>query len=127
MQKSQLDFKTKSKILLALTALVLAISIPFFMPSLSGVYRFHIGIHITAIILASFLSIVGFITYQEFRTTRLLLVMCAFVTITLAEMVALLSFIFYFGFTIPNLDSLIMHGLILLMLSFFAAGIFKRN
>ena len=127
MQKSQLDNKTKSKILIISIIAVLMISLPLSFSNFMLGNGFHVSIHITAIILAAFLVVVGFLTYREFRTRRLFLVMCAFFAITIAEIVTLSTFVFSFMEPNTNLDSLITHGLILLMLSFFAVGIFRRD
>ena len=127
MQKSQLDSKTKSKILIGSFLVVIAISIPFSLPDFLNGNGLHISIHISAIILAAFLSTVGLLTYKEFRTGRLFLVMSAFLTIMVAEITALTAFIFSEATTKSTLDSLITHSLILIMLSFFSVGIFRRD
>lgn len=127
MQKSQLDSKTKSKILIGSFLVVIAISIPFSLPYFLNGNGLYIGIHTSAIILAAFLSTVGLLTYKEFRTARLFLIMSAFLAIMIAEIAALTIFIFSDAATKSTLDSFITHSLILVMLSFFSVGIFKRD
>ncbi len=58
---------------------------------------------------------------------RLFLIMCAFIAITIAESYSLLGMILQPLEFVAGIDVLISHSLILLMLSFFVAGIFKSN
>ena len=85
MQQLHLDNKRKFKILLLITGVIIAVSVPLFLPHFLHGHGFHTGIHIAGIILGSFLSIVGAITYLEYRTTRLLLVFFAFFTVTVCR------------------------------------------
>ncbi len=127
MQNSSMDIKTKYKVLLySLVAVILA-TVPFSISSFQNGNELHILIHTCAIILSVFLSVVGVITYRSFKTTRLFLVMCAFVSICLAEITALSLLLLSTPPSFTNYDSLITHGLILLMLSFFAFGIFRKD
>lgn len=126
MQKSQLDNKAKSRILAIVAITVLLVSVPL---SLSNFEHkgFHVSVHILSIILAAFLSTIGAITYKEFKNKRLFLVMCAFVTILIAEIIALSTYVTSFAVPNTSIDSLITHSLILLMLSFFVVGIFRTD
>lgn len=89
-----------------------------------GVY---VGIHIVSTVLGSFLSVVSFLTYSEFRTKRLLLVTFAFFAISTAEAVSLINYVLPFTALSTGFDAIITHGLILLMLSFFAIGVFRSD
>ena len=127
MQRSPIDMKTKSKVLFYSLIAVIISTAPLSFSSFSDGNELHVLIHTSAIVLSVFLSVVGFMTYRAFRTTRLFLVMCAFVSICLAEILALSLLVFTHSVSVSNYDSLITHGLILLMLSFFAFGIFRRD
>lgn len=127
MQVSRLDNKSKSKLLCVLVAVGLIVLIPMTSENFTDENKIHVSIHISSIILGLFLSIVAFVTFFEFRTSRLLLVMCAFITITSVELFAIFSFIFSEVPPTPSNDSLITHGLILTMLAFFAIGIFRSD
>lgn len=127
MQKSQLDNKTKFKILIGSFIAVILISLPISFSNFLNGNGLHVGIHIAAIILATFLSIVGLFTYKEFRTGRLFLVMSAFMVILVAEIASLSSFLISELPFKATIDSLITHSLILVMLSFFSVGIFRRD
>lgn len=123
-----LDYRTKSKLLIISFLLIGLSSLPFAFPHILGGHGAYFVIHVASISLGSFLSLVGFFTYREFKTTKLFLVMCAFLAITVGE-----TFSFVNNMIIPlipssfGLDALISHGLILLTLSFFALGIFRSN
>ena len=80
-----------------------------------------------SITLGSFLSVVGAMTYLEYRINRLLFVMFAFAAITTAEIVSTANFLLFFQESYINMDSLLTHGLILLMLSLFSLGIFRTD
>lgn len=83
--------------------------------------------HLVSLILGLFLSIVSGLTFFEFRTKRLFLIMCAFSAIVIAEGVSLLNFIIPIMPMDYNIHSLITHLMILLMLSFFSVGIFRTD
>ena len=87
----------------------------------------YFAVHLVSVILGLFLSIVGALTFLEFRTMRLLLVFCAFSAVTVAELVSLVSFAVPILPLDNGLDSLIVHLMILLMLSFFSLGIFRSD
>ncbi len=123
-----LDHRTKSKLLVISFLLVGLSSLPFAYPHVFVGHGVYFAIHAASIAIGTFLSLVGFFTYREFQTTKLFLVMCAFLAITIGE-----TFSFINSMIIPfipssfGMDSLISHGLILLMLAFFALGIFRSN
>ena len=127
MQKVHLDNKRKFRILLLIAGVIVAVSMPLFLPHFLHGHGFHTGIHMAGIILGSFLSIVGAITYLEYRTTRLLLVFFAFFTVTVAEIVSALNMVFLFWPSYSSVDSTMTHLLILMMLTFFSIGIFRRD
>ena len=127
MQQLHLDNKGKFKILLLVSGVIIAGSVPLFMPHFLHGHGFHTGIHIAGIILGSFLSVVGAISYLEYKTTRLLLVFFAFMAITTAEILSALNMVFLFWPSYSSIDSIITHLLILMMLTFFSVGIFRRD
>ena len=127
LQRAAIDNKTKSKMLVGTVIGFLVISIPISLNSFFDGHGLHIGIHIGAIILGIFLTTVSLLTYKQFRTGRLLLVMCAFLSVVVAEIAAFSTYVFSYMQPTPSFDSLITHSLILAMLGFFAVGIFRRD
>ena len=127
MQQLHLDNKRKFQILLLITGVITAVSVPLFLPHFLHGHGFHTGIHIAGIILGSFLSVVGAIAYLEYRRTRLLLVFFAFLTVTVAEIVSALNMVFLIWPSYSSVDSTMTHLLILMMLVFFSMGIFRRD
>jgi len=123
-----LDHRTKWK-LLAVSSLIIGLSsLPFAYPHVFTGHGVYFAIHVASISLGTFLSLVGFFTYREFQTTKLFLVMCAFLAVTVGE-----TFSFINNMVIPLVpssfgpDAMISHGLILLTLLFFVLGIFRSN
>lgn len=127
MQNTTLNKKTKWKLLSLSFAAISIISLPFVLSHILVGHGSYFLIHIASIALGSFLSLIGIYTYLEFRTMRLFLIMCAFIAITIAESYSLLGMILQPLEFVAGIDVLISHSLILLMLSFFVAGIFKSN
>lgn len=127
MQQLHLDNRGKLKILLLTSIVIVAATMPLFLPHFLHGHGIHTGIHIAGIILGSFLSVVGGITYLEYRTTRLLLVFFAFLAVTAAEIVSALNMVFLFWPSYSSIDSMMTHVLILMMLTFFSIGIFRRD
>lgn len=105
----------------------LLILIPLTSENFTDENKIHISIHISSTLLGVFLSLVALITYSEYKTTRLLLVLCAFVSITTVEIFSVASFVLSEIPPTPNIDSLITHGLIFAMLLFFVIGIFRSD
>jgi len=127
LQKTELSKKTKVRLLSLSFAAISIISLPFVLSHILVGHGSYFLIHIGSIALGSFLSLIGIYTYLEFKTTRLFLVMCAFVAITMAECYSIVGMILQPLEFMAGIDVLISHSLILLMLSFFVAGIFKSN
>ncbi len=127
MQHVRLDGRTKVRILLFVSAVLLTSSIPAFLPHFMHGHGLHMGIHVASIILGSFLSVVGAIAYLRYRTTRLLLMMCAFFAVTSAEILFALNTVFVFWASYTSTDSIVTSGMILLMLAFFSVGIFRTD
>lgn len=126
-QHLYLDGKTKIRILGLLSIAMSASLIPIFFPHFMHGHGLHMAIHIACIILGSFLSIIGTITYIRYKTTRLFLMMCAFFAITSAEVVFAFNTLFVFWASYTSTDSIVTSGLVLLMLVFFSAGIFRTD
>ena len=114
-------------ILLLISVVVLLISIPIGFDSIDTVERGYFAIHVVSLIFGMFLSVLGFLTYKEFKNTRLLMVFCAFVAITIAEGTSLINLVYPFFETSYDLHGYVTHGLILTMLSFFIIGIFRSD
>jgi len=127
MQQVHLENKGKFKILTIITILLVTVSVPLFLPHFEHGHGIHTTIHISGIILGSFLTVVGAITYLEYKRPRLLLVFLAFFAITTAEILSATNMLFVFWPSYSSIDSMITHGLILMMLAFFSIGIFRRD
>ncbi|AJM91585.1 conserved membrane protein of unknown function [Nitrosopumilus piranensis] len=127
MQQIHLDNKGKFKILTIITGILVVISVPLFLPHIEHGHGIHTLIHVSGIILGTFLSVVGAITYLEYKTPRLLLVFLAFLAITIGEILSATNMLFVFWPSYSSIDSMITHGLILMMLTFFSFGIFRRD
>ena len=127
MQKPALTIKDKTKILVTITVAALVISIPLGFERIGFEERGYYAIHVVSVIFGLFLSIVGIITYLEFKNTRLLMVFLAFFAITIAEAISLVNLINPIFDISYGIDNSITHGLILVMLSFFIVGIFRSD
>ncbi|MDH3204019.1 MAG: hypothetical protein OEL81_05005 [Nitrosopumilus sp.] len=127
MQKAHLENRGKFKILTIIAISIASLSIPLFLPHFEHGHGIHTITHMSGIVLGSFLSVVGFITWREYKTPRLLLVFLAFLAITVAEILSAANMLFVFWPSYSSIDSLITHVLILMMLSFFSIGIFRRD
>lgn len=127
MHVSRLDNKSKSKLLGILVLSGLVILIPITSENFTDENKIHISVHIASTFLGLFLSLVAVITYFEFKTSRLFLVFCAFATITSVELFSIISYILSDIPPTPNIDTLVTHGLIFTMLSFFVIGIFRSD
>ena len=127
MQQIHLDNNGKFKILTIITCALVAVSVPLFLPHIEHGHGIHTLIHVSGIILGTFLSVVGVITYLEYKTPRLLLVFLAFLAITIGEVLSAANMLLVFWPSYSSIDSMITHGLILMMLTFFSFGIFRRD
>ena len=127
MQKTHLNNRGKSKILIIISCALISLCVPLFLPHFEQGHGIHTIIHISGIILGSFLSVVGAITYLEYKTPRLLLVFLAFLAITIAEILSAANMLFVLWPFYASIDSMLTHGLILMMLTFFSIGIFRRD
>jgi len=126
-QKPHLDNRRKFQILGIIAGVLIAISVPLFLPHFEHGHGIHTIIHIAGIILGTFLSVVSALTYLEYKTTRLFLVFLAFVAISFAEVISAVNMIFLFWPSYSSIDSIITHILILITLVFFSIGIFRRD
>ncbi|WP_428323726.1 hypothetical protein [Nitrosopumilus sp.] len=127
MQKPTLSIKEKTKILLIVSVTALVISIPLGFDRVDFEERGYYAIHVASVIFGLFLSIVGLITYLEFRNIRLLMIFGAFSAITVAESTSLANLLNPFFEITYGAHDFITHGLILVMLSFFIVGIFRSD
>ena len=110
LQIERLNNTTKFKILATIIVVALLILIPLSSPNFTLENQYHVALHISSVIAGTFLSIMGFLTYKTFRTTRLMLVMFAFMSITSLELFSIVSFIVAPHPPIIESDSLITHG-----------------
>jgi hypothetical protein len=127
LQKPTLTIKDKTNILLAIAVSVLLISVPLGFENIDSSERGYYAIHIASLIFGIFLSVLGFLTFLEYRNTRLLMIFCAFVAITIAESTSLVNLFYPFFENTYGIHGYITHGLILVMLSFFIVGIFRTD
>ena len=127
MQKPALSIKDKTNVLLVIAVAVLLISIPIGFEGIDSTERGYYAIHVVSLIFGLFLSVLGLLTYLEYKTTRLLMVFCAFVAITIAESTSLINLLYPFFENSYGIHGYITHSLILVMLSFFIVGIFRSD
>jgi len=127
MQKSTISNEKKRNLLLIITCCTFLLSVGFSLSRNFSDDLIYFVIHTVSIILGLFLSIVSALTFSEFKTRRLFLILCAFVAITLAEGVSIINFVIPIMPMDDNLHSLVTHSMILLMLSFFSIGIFRTD
>lgn len=127
MQKPTLSIKDKTNILLTVAVAVLLISVPMGFESIDSSERGYYAIHVVSMIFGLFLSVLGLLTYLEYRNTRLLMVFCAFVAITIAESTSWINLIYPFFEISYGIHGIVTHSLILVMLSFFIVGIFRSD
>jgi len=127
LQKPVLSIKKKTKILLVLAVTTLVISIPLGFDRIDYSERGYYAIHVVSVIFGLFLSVVGIMTYLDFRNIRLMMIFLAFIAITIAESTSLINLIHPFFEITYGIHDLITHGLILTMLSFFIVGIFRSD
>lgn len=127
LQKPALTIKDKTNILLVVSVAVLLVSIPLGFEGIDSSERGYYAIHVVSLIFGLFLSVLGFLTYLEFKSTRLLMVFCAFVAITIAESTSWVNLFYPFFDSVYGIHGYITHGLILIMLSFFIVGIFRSD
>ena len=127
MQKPTLSIKSKTKILLLLAITTLVVSIPLGFDKVDSSERSYYALHVVNVIFGSFLSLVGIITYLEFRNTRLLMIFSAFLAITISESVSMINLIYPIFESMYGIHGIVTHGLILIMLSFFLIGIFRSD
>lgn len=127
MQKPTLSIKDKTNVLLVIVVAILLISVPIGFESIDSSERGYYAIHVVSLIFGLFLSVVGFLTYLEYRTIRLLMVFCAFAAITIAESTSWINLIYPFFESAYSIHGYVTHGLILTMLSFFMIGIFRSD
>jgi hypothetical protein len=127
LQKPSLAIKKKTNILLVISILILLISISIGFESIDSSDRGYYVIHVVSLIFGLFLSVIGLLAYLEFKNTRLLMVFCAFVAITVAESTSWINLVYPFFDSVYGIHGYITHGLILTMLSFFIVGIFRSD
>ena len=127
MQKPTLSIKNKTKILVTIAAVALVVSIPLGFERVDASERGYYVLHVVSMIFGLFLTIVGIITYIEFKNTKLLMVFSAFLAITVAESASLVNLVTLIFETTYGIHDLITHGLILIMLLFFIIGIFRSD
>lgn len=127
MLKPPLTIKDKTNIFLIVAVAVLLISVPIGFDKIDSSERGYYAIHVASLIFGVFLSILGFLTYIEYRNVRLLMVFSAFVAITIAEGTSLINLFYPFFENSIGIHGYVTHGLILVMLSFFIVGIFRSD
>lgn len=127
MQKVHLDNKSKFKVLAIITGVLIVVGIPALLPHFLHGHGIHTAIHLVGIIIGSFLTFVSGVTYLEYKTTRLFLIFLAFFSVTSAEILSAANMVFLLWPSYTSVDSIITHVLIVMMLAFFAIGVFRRD
>ncbi len=112
-------------IVLLFTVSVLAI--PVILPHIFHTHMiYHILLHISSLIIATFISIVSAFAYLQNRSARLLFVTCGFLSLVVVEIFYLLySTQGEYDIMIPVADIELTHIIIFVMLTLFGIGVLR--
>ena len=106
---------------------VILLTIPLGIQKIDQDTQIFYSMHVVSVILGGFLVVVSSLSFLEFKSNRLFLITLAFLAITMAEGISLVNMVIPLFENMYGIHSLITHGLILMMLAFFAIGIFRRD
>lgn len=119
----------KPRVLVVISALVLAICIPVILPHISHPHMiYHILLHIGSLVVAIFITTVALLAYNRARTARMLLMAGSLLFLTTVVSMDLISAIQdtqLLEFPGSNIE--LTHILLLIMLILFGSGMLKVN
>src|ERR1700751_5797724 len=112
--------------LLALIALVITaiVLVPVILPHITDTSTiYHILLHLASLIIAIFLGVVSILAYLRNRSSRLLFMMFAFVSLSIIESIFVVSSNIE-DIVIPGVDIAASHVIFLVTLTLFGLGVF---
>ena len=121
-------FYNKAGLLVLIASVVISLSlVPFILPHLFHQHMiYHILMHLVALILSQFLTVVSLMAYLKSRTTRILFMTFGFVTLVIAEYVYLLnSTEDIHAIFISHVNIELSHLILLIMIIFFGVSFLK--
>jgi len=112
-----------------ITAIVIGVISPFFVPHLTHPSMiYHIILHIASLTVAIFLGVVSFLAYARSRSSRLLFMMLGFIALAIVEFLYLLDAANPGNeFLISTVDIELPHVILLVMLTMFFLGVLRGN
>jgi hypothetical protein len=127
---SVLETLSKPVLLGLITIVVTGVALPFLLPHVTHPSMiYHILLHMVGLTIVIFLSTVSVLAYSRNKTTRMLLMAAAFVTLTVVELLYLLQAggLSVGQFVIPIANIELSHMVLLIMVSLFGLGVLKVN
>ncbi len=129
-QDSQLS---KRVLFVLVTAITVAILVPLSIPHMTHPYMiYHILLHISGVIIATFLSVVSTLAYQRTASLKVLLMTIGFASLVAVEVlyvldlsIPMISSMHLFDIPITNIE--LPHVFLLIMLVTFSTGVLKMN
>jgi hypothetical protein len=129
-QDSQLS---KRVLFVLVTAITVAILVPLSIAHMTHPYMiYHILLHISGVIIATFLSVVSTLAYQRTASLKVLLMTIGFASLVAVEVlyvldlsIPMISSMHLFDIPITNIE--LPHVLLLIMLVTFSTGVLKMN
>jgi hypothetical protein len=118
---------SRPKLLAIITLVITAImAVPVILPHSTDTSTFyHILLHLASLIIAIFLGVVSMLAYLRNRSTRLLFMMFAFVSLSIIEAIYLFDVSSNTeDIVIPGVDIELSHVIFLVTLTLFGVGVF---
>jgi hypothetical protein len=120
-------FADKSILTTLILATIVIFSLPLILPHITHEYMiYHVLLHMITMLIAVLLVIISSIAYYRSRSTRMLLMMVALITLSISEGINFLVSVDVLRFTsVPLINTEVPHLLILLALVFLLIGVLK--
>jgi hypothetical protein len=120
-------FADKSILTTLILATIVIFSLPLILPHITHEYMiYHVLLHMITMLIAVLLVIISSIAYYRSRSTRMLLMMVALITLSISEGINFLVSVDVLRFTsVPLINTEVPHLLILLTLVFLLIGVLK--
>jgi hypothetical protein len=117
---------SRPKLLAIITLVITAImAVPVILPHITDTTIYHILLHLASLIIAIFLGIVSILAYLRNRSSRLLFMMFAFVSLSIVEAMYLFDVSSNIeDIVIPGVDIEVSHVIFLVTLTLFGLGVF---
>jgi hypothetical protein len=118
---------SRPKLLAIITLVITAImAVPVILPHITDTSTiYHILVHLASLIIAIFLGVVSILAYLRNRSSRLLFMMFAFVSLSIIEAMYLFDVSSNIeDIVIPGVDIEVSHVIFLVTLTLFGLGVF---